>query len=435
MEDGIKQIMRRFDEDSSSLKHADYNYVMSAVMVHLLHCNGARNELTFKTRYSNISALEIVMPNPALGITENFWVGKYPRRKRYNVAPDPMGRGGGYFVVDEKCGKWLGYYGKLREHMFRRVPPKGYSGCQHNNEEVFHTVEWAPSERKLAFYDEALVLETRHSVGHIEFEKDIRARLLLLRDRFTKLNVALLQYYAQEEESEEEMTAQLAQVEQMLNAERAVVEPRAVENGNQAALSPRREHAAADDELDDREDLYESYQPVSSSSEEYDSPEERPINPSAGERGMEPEPEEQAILVAGEQEMEHEPEDLPGVEAGEHELEDVLEEQPEEQPGVEAGEHEQEQEPEQVEPEVEEELPMIADPAKVLDYMRMHNRRACVGADLRFYMSEYEKQLLNLQRGPFLPEQDIIEMKKKMDPADADQVASYEVEYNGKISD
>ncbi|KAK6017199.1 hypothetical protein OSTOST_17313 [Ostertagia ostertagi] len=326
-----------------------------------------------------------------------------------------MGRGGGYFVVDEKCRKWLDYYGKLREQYVSSM--------------------WTHFSRSFMIFYLACAAK----------------RLCCI------FGYLILRSYAVEEESQEEMAAQLAQVEEMLSAEGAVREPRAVGDGSEAEPSPQREDAATDDELDDRED--ESDQPVSSFSEEYDSSEERPVHRSAGERGLEGVPEgqqQQQEVIAGDHEMaevpdvqqaviegEHEidqvPEEQPVLVVGEHELEDVLEEQPgveaevqqavvegehemeqepeahpgvetgehameqeaqeqldvvagdhemaevaEEQPGVVTGEHEQEQEPEQVEPEVEEELPMIADPAKVLDYMRMHNRRACVGADLGF---------------------------------------------------
>ncbi|PIO68382.1 hypothetical protein TELCIR_09833 [Teladorsagia circumcincta] len=207
-----------------------------------------------------------------------------------------------------------------------------------------------------------------------------------------------------------------------------------------SAPSPQGEgDAAADPQWDVHEELFNMDQPASSSSEKYDSSEEQQVVVAAvhemaeelqavieGEHDMEQEPEEQPIPVAGQHDPEDVLEEQPGVEASAHEMAEV----PEEIPGTVAGEHGMEQEPEvepalvvgeQGEPEVDEELPMIADPAKVLDYMRMHKNLL--------------RRIWVFSGGPFIPQQEIIDMKRQVDPVDAQQVADYEVEYNAYLTD
>ncbi|KAK5980609.1 hypothetical protein GCK32_003582 [Trichostrongylus colubriformis] len=189
----IKLIMQKFERERSVEKQ-DYNFVMSALMAYLVHCNGARNELTYKTRYGNIcgcgdnvpgTGLQPVMYEDGLR-SEQFWVGRYPQPKHYNRVREPTTTTGGYFVVDKKSRKWIDHYVKLREYV-----------CRNNNIadataplKVFF-IQWggqvmtpeSTRRRMTAFFDElgCGILElscnkSRHSIARMEYERNMRAR-------------------------------------------------------------------------------------------------------------------------------------------------------------------------------------------------------------------------------------------------------------------
>ncbi|KAK5977677.1 hypothetical protein GCK32_008312, partial [Trichostrongylus colubriformis] len=154
----IKSIMRNFEREGS-VQRQDYNFVMSAVMAYLVHCNGARNELTYKTRYGNICGCGDDVPDTGLQaiIDVNFenaledkayfclQVGRYPQPKHHNRVHEPTTTTGGYFVVDKKFKKWIDHYVKLREYALswaesvmgrrsRAVPTASRQGVESSSE-------------------------------------------------------------------------------------------------------------------------------------------------------------------------------------------------------------------------------------------------------------------------------------------------------------
>ncbi|KAK6049313.1 hypothetical protein COOONC_13183 [Cooperia oncophora] len=54
-------MVQAFNENGS-INHYNYNYVMGAIMAYLVHCNAARNELCYKTRYGNMCGAGEGMP-------------------------------------------------------------------------------------------------------------------------------------------------------------------------------------------------------------------------------------------------------------------------------------------------------------------------------------------------------------------------------------
>ncbi|KAK5982469.1 hypothetical protein GCK32_004737 [Trichostrongylus colubriformis] len=196
--EGIKSIMRKFEREGS-VQWQDYNFVMSALMAYLVHCNGARNELTYKTRYGNIcgcgdnvpgTGLQPVMYEDGTLISEQFWVGRYPQPKHYNRVREPTTTTGGYFVVDKKSKKWIDHYVKLRDFV-----------CQKNNIsdataplKVFfilwrgHVMTPENTRRLMATFFEELGCGTlglscnksRHGIARMEYDRNMQARVRAL---------------------------------------------------------------------------------------------------------------------------------------------------------------------------------------------------------------------------------------------------------------
>ncbi|PIO71052.1 hypothetical protein TELCIR_07060 [Teladorsagia circumcincta] len=101
--DNIEAIMRKFHDD-----------VMAAILAYLVHCNAARNELTYKTICGNVIALQVVEPGTdVIGSEKVFRVVTFPLSKNSSRAHEPTAENSGYFVVDEKCMKWLNHYKEL----------------------------------------------------------------------------------------------------------------------------------------------------------------------------------------------------------------------------------------------------------------------------------------------------------------------------------
>ncbi|KAK6050691.1 hypothetical protein COOONC_11805, partial [Cooperia oncophora] len=94
IDERVAYMVQAFNENGS-INHYNYNYVMGAIMAYLVHCNAARNELCYKTRYGNMcgsgegcSGLEPVEHRHVLR-SEQFWVGRYPLPKHHHRVREP----------------------------------------------------------------------------------------------------------------------------------------------------------------------------------------------------------------------------------------------------------------------------------------------------------------------------------------------------------
>ncbi|KAK6035540.1 hypothetical protein COOONC_26955, partial [Cooperia oncophora] len=112
----IEDIMKKFSRNAKALLHAEYNFVMSALIAYIMVCNATRNEVAYKTICGSV----VEVNTQSMGLikhtqeTKDYWVARFPNPKQRTMSRELTTCKSGLFVLDKKSHRWLQYYRKLR---------------------------------------------------------------------------------------------------------------------------------------------------------------------------------------------------------------------------------------------------------------------------------------------------------------------------------
>ncbi|KAK6043640.1 hypothetical protein COOONC_18853 [Cooperia oncophora] len=112
----IEDIMKKFSRNAKALLHAEYNFVMSALIAYIMVCNATRNEVAYKTICGSV----VEVNTQSMGLikhtqeTKDYWVARFPNPKQRTMSRELTTCKSGLFGLDKKSHRWLQYYRKLR---------------------------------------------------------------------------------------------------------------------------------------------------------------------------------------------------------------------------------------------------------------------------------------------------------------------------------